>query len=231
MRRLRGILEEDDGPRHAPDARRRRAQACDRLAVSSLASGPSMRVRPLTLLLVVLAAVAVGACGDKQERTLHGETEGTYIDVGNLKYQVQISRLLNPHRPRGPRLPRRPARRPAARPSEQWFAVFMRVENDSDKAGPRGDAITRSATRRATSTGPSRWAPRTSSPIAPAALPAQGPAAAARHPGGGEHDPGLDAAVQDPGRQLPEPPARAPDPVALGSARTSARSTSTSRPV
>ena len=55
-----------------------------------------MRARPLTLLLVVIAALAVGACGDKQEITLHGATEGTYIDVGGLKYQVQISRLLNP---------------------------------------------------------------------------------------------------------------------------------------
>ena len=28
--------------------------------------------------------------------TLHGATEGTYLDLGGLKYQVQISRLLNP---------------------------------------------------------------------------------------------------------------------------------------
>src|SRR5919197_11454 len=55
-----------------------------------------MRARLLTVLLVVIAALAVGACGDKQEITLHGDTEGTYIDVGGLKYQVQISRLLNP---------------------------------------------------------------------------------------------------------------------------------------
>jgi hypothetical protein len=55
--------------------------------------------RTLTLLLVVLAALAVGACGNKESRTLHGDTEGEYIDVGPMKYQVQISRLLNPTYP------------------------------------------------------------------------------------------------------------------------------------
>jgi hypothetical protein len=86
-------------------------------------------------LLVVLAAVAVGACGDKQERTLHGATEGTYIDVDNLKYQVQISRLLNPHdREDAGYLVDLPADQQLG-PKDQWFAVFMRVENDSDEPG------------------------------------------------------------------------------------------------
>jgi hypothetical protein len=94
-----------------------------------------MLARPLTLLLVVLAAIAVGACGDKQERTLHGDTEGTYIDVGNLKYQVQISRLLNPtDREDAGYLIDLPADQQLGA-NEQWFAVFMRVENDSDEPG------------------------------------------------------------------------------------------------
>jgi hypothetical protein len=95
-----------------------------------------MRVRLLTLLLVALAAVAVGACGDKQARTLHGDTEGTYIDVDNLKYQVQISRLLNPtdREDAGYLVDLPPGQQ--LKPNEQWFAVFMRVENDSDKPGP-----------------------------------------------------------------------------------------------
>jgi hypothetical protein len=94
-----------------------------------------MRARPLTLLMVLLAALVVGACGDKQERTLHGDTEGTYIDVDNLKYQVQISRLLNPtDREDEGYLIDLPADQKLG-PNEQWFAVFMRVENDSDKPG------------------------------------------------------------------------------------------------
>jgi hypothetical protein len=94
-----------------------------------------MRTRLLTLLLVAFAAVALGACGDKQARTLHGATEGTYIDVDNLKYQVQISRLLNPtDREDEGYLVDLPAGESLG-PSDQWFAVFMRVENDSDKPG------------------------------------------------------------------------------------------------
>jgi hypothetical protein len=87
--------------------------------------------RSLTLLLVALAALAVGACGNKESRTLHGDTEGEYIDVGPMKYQVQISRLLNPAStedraylidlPAGETLGA----------DDEWFAVFMRVENGS----------------------------------------------------------------------------------------------------
>jgi hypothetical protein len=93
-----------------------------------------MRARLLTLLLVIVAAFAVGACGDKEEITLHGATEGTYIDVGGLKYQVQISRLLNPtDREDVGYLIDLPAGQSLGA-TDHWFAVFMRVENDSDKA-------------------------------------------------------------------------------------------------
>jgi hypothetical protein len=95
-----------------------------------------MRARSLTLLLVAVASLALAACGDKEERTLHGDTEGTYIDVGPLKYQVQISRLLNPTDVEDrDYLTDLPADQ-ALGPEDQWFAVFMRVENTSDKAAP-----------------------------------------------------------------------------------------------
>jgi len=92
--------------------------------------------RTLTLLLVALAALALGACGNKQARTLHGDTEGEYIDVGPMKYQVQISRLLNPTDPedRGYLIDLPPGEALGA--SDEWFAVFMRVENGSEDAGP-----------------------------------------------------------------------------------------------
>jgi hypothetical protein len=95
--------------------------------------------RSLTLLLVALAALVVGACGNKEARTLHADTEGVYVDVGALSYQVQISRLLNPANaedhgylidlPAGQRLG----------PSDQWFGVFMRVENGSHAAQRAAD--------------------------------------------------------------------------------------------
>jgi hypothetical protein len=93
-----------------------------------------MSRRLLTLLLVAVAAVGLGACGNKTSRTLHADTEGVYVDVGPMKYQVQISRLLNPSDPedRG-YLIDLPAGQGLG-PSDQWFGVFMRVENGSEHA-------------------------------------------------------------------------------------------------
>jgi hypothetical protein len=88
------------------------------------------------LVSVALAALALGACGNKEERTLHGTTEGIYIDVGDLKYQVQISRLLNAYdREDSGYLVDLPPDQQLG-PKDNWFAVFMRVENTSDKAEP-----------------------------------------------------------------------------------------------
>jgi hypothetical protein len=92
--------------------------------------------RLVTLMLVALAAVTLGACGNKEKVTLHGDTEGVYIDVGGLKYQVQISRLLNPtDREDSGYLVDLPAGQQLGT-DENWFAVFIRVENSSDKAAP-----------------------------------------------------------------------------------------------
>jgi hypothetical protein len=89
--------------------------------------------RALTLLLAAVAAIAIGACGEKTERQLHAETEGVYVDVGELKYQVQISRLLAPADPedRG-YLVDLPAGESLGA-DDEWFAVFMRVENGSEE--------------------------------------------------------------------------------------------------
>ena len=88
--------------------------------------------------LVFLAAFAVAfaGCGNKTELTTVAETEGIYLDVGGLTYQVQLSRFLNPGDvedkeylqglPQGvsPQLPG----------GEIWFGVWMRVKNYSDGA-------------------------------------------------------------------------------------------------
>ena len=98
-----------------------------------------MRARSITLLLVAFAALALGACGNKESRTTHGDTEGIYVDVGPLKYQVQISRLLNPTNleDKGYLIDLPPGQ--TLGPKEQWFAVFMRVENGSHHAAPVAD--------------------------------------------------------------------------------------------
>ena len=92
--------------------------------------------RSLTCLAVVACAVAVSACGNKEAETLHGSTEGAYLELGGLKYQVQISRLLNPAsiEDRDYLIGLNAAQRklPAG---QEWFAVFMRVENAGEEPG------------------------------------------------------------------------------------------------
>jgi hypothetical protein len=90
------------------------------------------------MLVILAAALVVGGCGNKLETRTEGQTEGIYIDVGELKYQVQISRILNPadvedryyltQLPQGTLPPK---------PNERWFGVWLRVENtNSDKSLP-----------------------------------------------------------------------------------------------
>jgi hypothetical protein len=89
--------------------------------------------RARTLLLVAVAVLALSACGNKEARTTHASTEGVYLDIGPMKYQVQISRLLNPtDREDRAYLIDLPAGQKLG-PQDQWFAVFMRVENGTDK--------------------------------------------------------------------------------------------------
>ena len=57
---------------------------------------------PILALPAVLAALALGACGDSHTKVTTGTYAGEsganapYLDVGPLKYQVQLSRQLNP---------------------------------------------------------------------------------------------------------------------------------------
>ncbi len=99
--------------------------------------------RLCTLLLVALLALTAAACGGgTAEPITEGETEGIYVEVAGLKYQVQTSRQLNQLTsddqsylqgiaPDDARL----------RPDEEWFAIFLRVEYDSEGDEPRPSAV------------------------------------------------------------------------------------------
>jgi hypothetical protein len=92
-----------------------------------------MKSRRLAAFAVLLASVGgLTACGNKQDRTTNGETEGAYVDVGPLKYQVQISRQLNPSIPEDADYLVGLPEGVTTAPDEIWFAIFMRVENDGD---------------------------------------------------------------------------------------------------
>jgi hypothetical protein len=86
------------------------------------------------LAVIAVAAGLFAGCG--QEEFVHeAPTEGIYVDVGNLVYQIQMSRYLNPADiedaeyltglPEGvtPELPG----------DEVWFGVWMRVKNYTDE--------------------------------------------------------------------------------------------------
>ena len=91
--------------------------------------------RPLALLLVLLSALALGACGNRESGpTTEGETEGIYVEVDGLKYQVQVSRQLNPLTSDDQSYLQGLApedRRLGA--DEEFFAIFLRVENETDQ--------------------------------------------------------------------------------------------------
>jgi hypothetical protein len=101
--------------------------------------------RPLALLAVALAAPALTACGENEE-TKVGELPGVYLDIGNpepLKYQVQISRQLDPNSASDAAyLKGIPAEAQGLEADETWFGVFLRVENtESEEPIPSAESF------------------------------------------------------------------------------------------
>lgn len=95
------------------------------------------------LVLAATAAVALSGCGNKHEYVHVAETEGVYVDVGDLVYQVQMSRFLNP----GDREDREyltglPAGTAPLTADETWFGVWMRVKNYSNDSLERATNVT-----------------------------------------------------------------------------------------
>src|SRR3954447_8033481 len=88
------------------------------------------------LVLLVVFPVIFAGCGNKTTLTSVAETEGIYVDVGGLTYQVQLSRFLNPGDVEDKQyLQGLPEGVPAQLPGgEIWFGVWMRVKNYSDPA-------------------------------------------------------------------------------------------------
>jgi hypothetical protein len=94
----------------------------------------------LLLLLAAVLALGVSACGnEEQERQTYqsenaqvAETEGIYLEVGEMKYQVQLSRQLNPFIVSDKDYfdSVSESDRDLAK-DEVWFALWMRAENES----------------------------------------------------------------------------------------------------
>jgi hypothetical protein len=100
--------------------------------------------RPLAVLAVLLASGGLAACGnhhDEEAQLQKIEGEGFYLSLGELKYQVQGSRQLNPDDIQDrAMLVGVPAAQQGLEDDEVWFGVFMQVENEDEKPRrPAGD--------------------------------------------------------------------------------------------
>jgi hypothetical protein len=85
---------------------------------------------------LVAVALSLGACGNKTSSVRSAETEGVYLNVGQLKYQVEISRQLNPESIPEDRtfIADVAPGQATLGPGQLWFAVFVRVENPTRHA-------------------------------------------------------------------------------------------------
>jgi len=98
--------------------------------------------RRLALIMVAVLALAGAGCGNKKDEITHAENEGLYLDLGGLKYQVQMSRQLNPNDVEDQSyLTGVPRALLGLAPGDSWFAVFVRVENNGDKPLPAADSF------------------------------------------------------------------------------------------
>jgi hypothetical protein len=94
-----------------------------------------MKLRRLAVSATVaaVAATSLAACGSSEEPSI-GKDEGTYVNTGDLAYQVQISRQLNASdfedRDYLTGLPTGAGKLAVG---QEWFAVFLRVFNRSDR--------------------------------------------------------------------------------------------------
>ncbi len=93
-----------------------------------------LRSLPIALAALVLL-LALPACGQENPRT-HAETEGPYLDVGNLQYQVQISRLLNPEDQEDRAYFVGVENAEDLGGDENWFSVWIRAWNRTDRRQP-----------------------------------------------------------------------------------------------
>jgi hypothetical protein len=95
------------------------------------------RSRLCALLAALLASGALTACGKHEStgRVRMAETEGIYLDISDLKYQVQVSRQLNPRDVQDKAyLTGIPQADRTLSPDQVWFGVFLRVQNETDQA-------------------------------------------------------------------------------------------------
>ena len=88
------------------------------------------RLRAFAGLLAIAAlALPIAGCGEEEHET--DVPEGEPLELGEMAYDVQISRFLNPDAPDDVEYLEGA---PPLEAGEQYFGVFMEITNDGDEA-------------------------------------------------------------------------------------------------
>ena len=104
---------------------------------------PARPPRPVLVTLAVLVLLALGGCGSSHTKVTTGTYAGEsgasapYLDVGPLRYQIQLSRQLNPYDiGDSAYLQDLPPAEQKLEVGQEWFGVFIQVYNHSAHARP-----------------------------------------------------------------------------------------------
>jgi hypothetical protein len=102
------------------------------------------RLRFLLLGIAAVAAMALAGCADKSKPITFAETEGIYLNLDKLEYQVEMSRILNPADAEDASyLKGLPAGQSTTLgPDEVWFGIWLRVQNDTKDTLRPADTFT-----------------------------------------------------------------------------------------
>lgn len=96
--------------------------------------------RLLALTLLAGALTGLAACGDKQATVSAGESEAVFVTLGELQYQVQMSRQLNPADAGDSDLLAGIDPAESSLGAEDlWFGVWVRASNSGDSIASTAD--------------------------------------------------------------------------------------------
>ncbi len=90
--------------------------------------------RVLALASVLLATPLIAACGEHTMHHSDANNNGTYINAGQVTYQLQVSRALNPYSSEDSTyikgLPKSASK---LAPNQMWYGVFLFAKNETNR--------------------------------------------------------------------------------------------------
>jgi hypothetical protein len=101
------------------------------------------RHRAIGCCLALALSIAVSACGSaKHPYDATAENNGTYVRLGTINYQLQISRELNQYSPEDHEyLTGLPAGTKGPTANEIWYGVFLYAINKGHRTAPVADSF------------------------------------------------------------------------------------------